>query len=318
MKSTCRGDIIIFQGYVLFPFYSVSSNYDHLMPQFLRAVRMLCALYPLYTEALQEKKIVTTYSGSGSPPEYLDPFHIHSSRRSESFGSLLEGSLLAAASPNVAGQHHPPRRSGHRRTHSQPGNGSEDSNTTDWGFVFRRSTASKAPLQQPTQCDNPFKKLEMVWDSLRSWFSLIRVEVEKVIGDSGDTIGDTGVVSLATRGEKKEEEEKEEEKEEEEGEVKEEEEEEEVEVVEVGATAATPQLELIPAEMVAAPSDLQEGGGEGGEGGGERGRGRGLRSFPPIDPHPMERRNEDCSPSNQMAAAIVLSAPLRRREVYLR
>jgi len=71
--------------------YSVSSSYQDLMPQFLRAIRMLCTLYKYYIAAYKTLPPNTIISTSvPSSPGSEGPGDRAVVKRTNSFGSLLD------------------------------------------------------------------------------------------------------------------------------------------------------------------------------------------------------------------------------------
>ena len=201
---------------------SSSSSYIDLMPQFLRAVRALCNIYPFYKRALQRGEITGVSSFAHSVPaspaitsssNFRDPFQSSPNvRRAGSFGSLLDDSSCSIPSSHVTAAATNPTPStrrgfrGHRRTHSQtlPTEGAGRD------VVIGGHTSASEPPQPSSSSsshnarflsvsgsiaggggrgggapalEDPFLKLEVVWSSLESWFDLILAEVEKTAGD---------------------------------------------------------------------------------------------------------------------------------------
>ena len=178
----------------LFPSVSSSSSYSDLMPQFLRAVRALCRLYPHYRQALQRSEIarasnITPHSVPTSPAIVSNSApNVH---RAGSFGSLLENTSHHSHHPRT--QYIPAAtntvqsttRRGHRRTHSQtlPVSSGGDVPPISPHSFQNGATPNRGGI--PVLGD-PFVKLEPVWSSLESWFDLILTEVERTVdGESG-------------------------------------------------------------------------------------------------------------------------------------
>ena len=176
-----------------FPSVSSSSSYSDLMPQFLRAVRALCRLYPHYRQALQRSEIVgasntTPHSVPTSPAIVSNSApNVH---RAGSFGSLLENTSHHSHHPRT--QYIPAAtntvqsttRRGHRRTHSQtlPVSSGGDVPPISPHSFQNGATPNRGGI--PVLGD-PFVKLEPVWSSLESWFNLILTEVERIGGEGG-------------------------------------------------------------------------------------------------------------------------------------
>ena len=181
----------MFLGFTL----SSSSNYSDLMPQFLRAVRVLCHLYPLYRKGLQRSEItgvtpaphsVPTSPAITSSSDFLDHSAL-SIQRAGSFGSLLEsgsrvGHTRTQTVTGAANLVQLPKRRDHRRTHSQtlP---AED--TAGWAC---QAECGRGGRGGPPSLEDPFSKLEAVWSSLESWFDLILTEVEKTAGEPSGSV----------------------------------------------------------------------------------------------------------------------------------
>ena len=195
--------------------YSVSSSYQDLMPQFLRAIRMLCSLYKHYVEALKTEthtthQSPTTLSTPSSPsPHFAAGSHSPSGasvRRTGSFGSILDSPDLSrgghgrgsGGSGGGGGGGRLGRRFGHRRSHSQSTNPDNSPTTTS---RENRSQTLAVALASPTtpqrtgsgnshrgkrsreasfSISDPFEQLETVWNSLESWFDLLIMEVAKL------------------------------------------------------------------------------------------------------------------------------------------
>ena len=185
------------------------------MPQFLRAIRMLCSLYKHYVEALKTetqttRQSPTTLSTPSSPsPHFAAGSHSPSGasvRRAGSFGSILDSPDLShgghgrGSGGGGGGGGRLGRRFGHRRSHSQSTNPDNSPTTTR----ENRSQTLAVSLASPTtpqrtgsgnshrgndrkhsreasiSISDPFEQLETVWNSLESWFDLLMTEVAKL------------------------------------------------------------------------------------------------------------------------------------------
>ena len=149
------------------------------MPQFLRAVHILCALYKYYLDAVGVESSPIINSVPSSPLSTSVPnsnLQEHNSdvRRVGSYGSLLD-------SPRGRGGSGRSRRRslrGHRRSHSQTNPPRSGTNSGSHGS---NTSPSTPPSQSHSDAiSNPFEELEMVWGSLESWFDLLMVEVQKL------------------------------------------------------------------------------------------------------------------------------------------
>lgn len=190
-------------GLFLFSLVSSNSSYSDLMPQFLRAVRALCNLYPIFKQALQRGEIIGSDSVPRSVPaspattDSVDPFQSGSNvRRARSFGSLIDSNSRHHRSQMAANPVRLTRRgygsSGltHRRTHSQTLPPSERNHDGENSFVSsssRKNDSVSADVEL-LMLEEPFQKLEIVWASLESWFDLILAEVEKTTGLPGSKV----------------------------------------------------------------------------------------------------------------------------------
>ena len=182
---------------------SSGGNYSDMMPQFLRAVRALCKLYPCYKR--QESKIREACPATFAvPTSFPDPFHSGSTvRRTHSIGSLIDSTSVqhsrtqtvpVATSASRVGF----RRRGHRRSNSHTLSTEEASQAAGRGNLSVTNGPSRP--QHNGHCgsawvgegggggggeggplEDPFEKLEAVWSSLESWFDLILDEVEKTV-----------------------------------------------------------------------------------------------------------------------------------------
>lgn len=288
---------------------SSSSSYSDLMPQFLRAVRALCSLYPYHKQALQRGEITgadpVTRSVPASPAitshsDFLNPFqsgpNVH---RAGSFGSLIDGSSCQHRNQTAANPVRLTRRGfgapGHRRTHSQTLLTEEN---RDNGNSPNRSTADSSSHHHNSHCqsvsssagevrssmlDDPFEKLEMVWASLESWCDLILAEVERTAGLPGSAEG--GRVFLKRRMQ----------------------------------SVDTSSSDNSTAIATTSPNSIGSGGpltiGEGME----------FQAQDPVRSEEKVQRKRSrggltlsMNHSNQLAAAIVNSTPVERRVAYLR
>ena len=159
------------------------------MPQFLRAVRMLCVLYKHYVSASRaangSASVVTSVPASplsACEPESR-PSRGASVRRAGSFGSLLD----SPRSSRLRGAGRPPRRTamGHRRTLS--GSTPEPSSRDGRAYTVPSCSPPAGKLVASPEQDfrnashsDPFEQLETVWGSLSSWFDLLVVEVQRL------------------------------------------------------------------------------------------------------------------------------------------
>ena len=173
------------------------------MPQFLRAIRMLCALYKHYVEALKTEthQSPTVLSTPTSPTPNLSPSFSQSGasvRRTGSFGSILDSPNMSQRRGTTGnggrGGGRLGRRFGHRRSHSQSTNPEGDSPTATRENRSQTLAIALPPPGSPTtthhlsspsrktslSISDPFEQLEMVWDSLESWFDLLMIEVAKI------------------------------------------------------------------------------------------------------------------------------------------
>lgn len=171
--------------------FSVSSSYKELMPQFLRAIRMLCALYKHYVEATKKfpQQVLASASMPTSPALLTDSLHPGSAnvRRAESFGSILD-------SPDV--RHTRRQKSGHRFGHTRShSGGTAGSNSNDSSRDLRSNTIAAMSSSSPgtrSSLQDPFEPLETVWLSFQSWFDLLKVELDRVekVEESRNGVGE--------------------------------------------------------------------------------------------------------------------------------
>ena len=187
-------------GLFLFSLVSSNSSYSDLMPQFLRAVRALCNLYPIFKRALQRGEIVGSDSVPRSVPaspattDSVDPFQSGPNvRRARSFGSLIDSnsrhhrSQTATNPVRLTRRGHGSSGLAHRRTHSQTLSPSERNHDGENSFVSSSSCKNDS-MSADVMLEEPFQKLEVVWVSLESWFDLILAEVEKTAGLPGSEV----------------------------------------------------------------------------------------------------------------------------------
>ena len=322
----------------LFLLCSSNSSYSDLMPQFLRAVRALCTLYQYHRQAVQRGEITgaapiihsvpvspaITSPGPQGSDDLLDPFQASPNvRRARSIGSLVDGgSSVRHRSQTTANPVRLTRRgfSGHRRTHSQTlpseaaQNGSSshsnssatnipENSRTSGGSDHSQSVSSTVPVVDGAPAD-PFQKLEVVWNSLESWFDLILAEVEKTTDrGSGAGSAEGGRVLLKRRMQSME------------GSSVDGENTDQMD----DSIKSTPTVTTTPPHPDT--SRKAEVGGRGGEEGMDM-------AFQARDPTLAEgrvqrRRNKaglklETPQSNRLAAAIVKSTPMERRVAYLR
>lgn len=141
-----------------FFFFSISSSYKVLMPQFLRYIKILCNLYPYYCQASQAYHSVSPVSQSTSRV-----------RRTDSFGDSSRPRRSATLSffTNWSS-------SGHRRANSH----GSPLDLTELKLERENMISESLPsLQFPS---DPMDHLETVWSSLRSWFDLLQMEILKL------------------------------------------------------------------------------------------------------------------------------------------
>ncbi|XP_064396022.1 E3 ubiquitin-protein ligase HACE1-like [Halichondria panicea] len=160
---------------------SISSSYQDLMPQFLRAIRMLCTLHKHFVAAYKTMPSDSIITGSmpNSPGIHGDGPTAATVRRAGSFGSLLDNPPLRPSDRPKIG-----RKSSHKRSHS--GGGNSNSNTPREARSNTIATSSASPDTRSITGSylylmDPFEQLEMVWSSLQSWFDLLRVELDRVV-----------------------------------------------------------------------------------------------------------------------------------------
>eukprot|EP00731_Ephydatia_muelleri_P024595 Em0016g866a len=174
---------------------SISSNYQDLMPQFLRGIRILSALYPTYIRAIKHSSspITTSTPSLTTIPstqgrcltEPAGGSYVH---RVGSNGSVTERQLprTSTVSSNASRGHHRSR--------------SQTIMSSDLGHSVERSnTQPSSPRSKPSIPD-PLQGLEMVWVSLESWFDLLVTEVQKVYQQDQDVMLSLGRLVLNTLG----------------------------------------------------------------------------------------------------------------------
>ena len=164
---------------------SMSSTYKDLMPQFLRSVRILCVLYKSFMAVRGSDVPVACRVGTQSvsspsqTPSFSSPQHSvswhqapGSVRRTGSFNSILDNPLSPIPPRNR--RPHSMLRFGHNRSHSSTQNRHESSPITT------EETGSPAEKSKGVSISDPFAELETVWQSLESWFDLVKIEVVRV------------------------------------------------------------------------------------------------------------------------------------------
>ncbi|XP_019853444.1 PREDICTED: E3 ubiquitin-protein ligase HACE1-like [Amphimedon queenslandica] len=144
---------------------TVTSSYSDLMPQFLRYIKVLCALYPYYCSAVSQ-----------APPSPL--------ARQTSPTTRLRGS----ENPNDSR----PRRAATLNLFSGRGGGGGHARTNSHGspidlfseIQIERESMISASLGDVTSAssypNNPMEQLDTVWASLASWFDLLQNEISKL------------------------------------------------------------------------------------------------------------------------------------------
>ena len=158
---------------------SVSSSYKDLMPQFLRAIRMLCALHSSLLDTnntltrSQKSSVPSSLPGSpaslGASPEIGS--HVTANvRRAGSFGSILDSPVARTERRSVL-------RFGHRRSNSSSNNDT-DSRSSPTSEVKVQTLPCKQ--RKESSISDPFQPLETVWDSLECWFDLVNAEVDRL------------------------------------------------------------------------------------------------------------------------------------------
>ena len=165
------------------------------MPQFLRGIRILSALYPTYIRAIKHSSspittstpsLTTIPSTQGEVPDRASwSSYVH---RVGSNGSVTEGQLprTSTVSSNASRGHHRSR--------------SQTVMSPDLGHSVERSnTQPSSPRSKPSIPD-PLQGLEMVWVSLESWFDLLVTEVQKVYQQDQDVMSSLGRLVLNTLG----------------------------------------------------------------------------------------------------------------------
>lgn len=275
---------------------SSNSSYSDLMPQFLRAVRALCKLYPIFKQALQRGEIIGTDSVAHSVPaspattDLVDPFQSGSNvRRAGSFGSLIDSNSRHQRSHTTASAVRLTRRGygasglAHRRTHSQTLPPSEGNH--DGGHSFVASSSHQTDSVGSPTLENPFQKLEIVWASLESWFDLILAEVEKTTNQPGSDVAGRALLMRRMQS---------------------------VDGSNTTSEAPTQTAEFVPAGLVSNGTARKEDG---------------VMEFQGRDVVLSEKAQRKRSrvgltlsmpQSNLLAAAIVNSTPVERRVAYLR
>ena len=139
------------------------------MPQFLRAIRILCPLYKVFMETSPPHTPMHFLSSlPGSPAFPSDGGNRAANvRRTGSFGSILDTPL-----PNTERSGKSVLRFGHRRSHSNTQNQPRTSPTEAKANLFVKK-------RKESSISDPFEQLETVWESLECWFDLVKAEVER-------------------------------------------------------------------------------------------------------------------------------------------
>ena len=165
------------------------------MPQFLRGIRILSALYPTYIRAIKHSSspittstpsLTTIPSTQGEVPDRASwSSYVH---RVGSNGSVTERQLLRTSTVSSNASR------GHHRSRSQTIMSSDLEHS-----VERSNTQPSSPRSKPSIPD-PLQGLEMVWVSLESWFDLLVTEVQKVYQQDQDVMLSLGRLVLNTLG----------------------------------------------------------------------------------------------------------------------
>ena len=151
-----------------FIFYSsISSSYNDLMPQFLRYIKVLCALYPYYRGAAPSLTVTTpTHPRQVSPTSRV--------RQNE---SILESSRQRRAATIAFFSGRGREGGGHVRANSH-------GSPVDIVNEIERDHSMRASLSDVTSSFNvgsdPLEQLDSVWISLSSWFELLQNEIAKL------------------------------------------------------------------------------------------------------------------------------------------
>ena len=154
--------------FIFFYFYSsISSSYNDLMPQFLRYIKVLCALYPYYRGAVPSLTMTTpTHPRQVSPTSRV--------RQNE---SVLESSRQRRAATIAFFSGRGREGGGHVRANSHE-------SPVDIVNEIERDHSMTASLSDVTSSFNvgsdPLEQLDSVWISLSSWFELLQNEIAKL------------------------------------------------------------------------------------------------------------------------------------------
>ena len=159
---TCTSFIISYHLSLFLVSLSVTSSYSDLMPQFLRYIKVLCALYPYYCTAVAQ-----------APPSPLTRQTSPTTR------------LRWNENPNDSR----PRRAATLTLFSGRGGGGGHTRTNSHGsptdlfseIQLERESMISASLGDVTvSSNNPMEELDTVWTSLSSWFDLLQNEISKL------------------------------------------------------------------------------------------------------------------------------------------
>ena len=169
------------------------------MPQFLRAIHILCVLYKYYLDAVgveSSSHIINSVPSSplstSVPNSNLQEPNADV-RRVGSYGSLLDSPRGRGGS----GRSRLRSFRGHRRSHSQTNPPRSGTNSGSHGS---NTSPSSPPSQSHSDTiSNPFEELEMVWGSLESWFDLLIIEVQKLEEQNENIVTEPGKQTLEPR-----------------------------------------------------------------------------------------------------------------------
>lgn len=155
------------------------------MPQFLRYVHVLCSLYQYYLSGVKQyfqspEASLPVYTRANLSASYSASLHGSASAARDSSSTLnrvgsVDGGVLRTRSATT--------RTflstlGHQRTGSQ-GNPLELVARME-SDVEPTCSVSLGSLASPRIPPNPLERMEIVWDSLFSWFDLLMKEVQKL------------------------------------------------------------------------------------------------------------------------------------------
>ena len=157
------------------------------MPQFLRSVRILCALHKYYLDAVRVESSsspvinpVPVSPLSTSVPNSSLQHPVSTVRRAGSFGSLLDSPRNRGGSGRLKLL----SSRGHRRSRSQGVPPRSGVNST---LCDSDTSPSSLSRSHSDSISSPFEELEVVWGSLESWFDLLIIEVQK-LGDKKNEV----------------------------------------------------------------------------------------------------------------------------------